>query len=155
MYRWCEIWSWCCKYSIILTTSKLKKKNTSWSQLLLLVCCYFTLVITASFSLAASLHSWSLSSPTPATKYPQDIWMWISDFWYLNLKFPQISQIQNVSKLHLHHFVQKIHWGSCWICFPGIWQSPIPSQFIHRENLWVGCATFSSHISNLCLLRTL
>lgn len=26
MYRWCEIWSWCCKYSIILTTSKLKKK---------------------------------------------------------------------------------------------------------------------------------
>lgn len=26
MYRWCEIWSWCCKYSIIPTTSKLKKK---------------------------------------------------------------------------------------------------------------------------------
>lgn len=52
-----------------------------------------------------------------------------------------LHQIHHVSKSHCH-FTQKMCCWSCWISFPSLLLSSVPSQLIHRENLGVGCATF-------------
>lgn len=140
-YPCCEIQSWCDKCSMNPATSKLKKLMSS-SHLSLLVYYYLTLIISTSFSLGAFIHSfWGLSSPTHGTIFSG--YMYVNEGLLMSHLEDTVTYIRFIMSQKSHrHFTQKMRCWSCWISFPSLLLSSVPSQLIHRENLGVGCATF-------------